>query len=137
MKSVKALFAALLVFIGSSVTLRANNILISNISSVPGTGFVQMQFDLSWDNSWFNSVNHDAAWVFFKFKDNDGTWHHLNLTNSNNVITAGYTISVPPDLTGARIYGNSGSGTITLTGVRLGVDNLPGSFDIKGFAIEM
>ena len=96
-----------------------------------------MQFDLSWDNSWNNAINRDAAWVFFKFKDNDGTWRHLNLTNANNSITGGYTIQVPTDLTGAFIYRNSGSGTVTLTGVQVGVTNLPGSFDIKGFAIEM
>ena len=114
-----------------------NGIVLSNLSSVPGAGFVQLQFDLSWNNSWNNSINHDAAWVFFKFKDNDGTWHHLNLTNSNNTIAAGYTIAVPPDLTGAMIYRNSGLGTVTLTGVQLGVNNLPGNFDVRGFALEM
>lgn len=117
--------------------LKANNILISNITSVTGSGFVQLQFDLSWENSWNNSINRDAAWIFFKFKDLDGNWRHLNLTNANNSITPGYTIQVPSDLTGAFIYRNSGSGTVTLTGVRVGVTNLPGSFDIKGFALEM
>ena len=138
MKSIKNLLTALVVFICFSGDLKANNINISNITSVPGAGFVQLQFDLSWDNSWYNSINNDAAWVFFKFKDNDGTWHHLNLTNSNNAIAVGYTIGVPPDLTGAMIYRNTtGSGTVTLTGVRVGVNNLPGSFDIKGFALEV
>lgn len=118
-------------------TLKANNILISNITSVTGSGFVQLQFDLSWENSWNNAINRDAAWVFFKFKDLDGTWRHLNLTNANNSITAGFTLQVPTDLTGAFVYRNSGSGTVTLTGVRVGVTNLPGSFDIRGFAIEM
>ena len=137
MKCFKAL-TIVVIIICCSVSLRANNINISNITSIPGTGFVQLQFDLSWDNSWYNSVNHDAAWVFFKFKDNDGTWHHLHLTNSNNAITAGYTINVPPDMTGAMIYRNvAGSGTVTLTTIQVGVENLPGSFDIKGFAIEM
>jgi formylglycine-generating enzyme required for sulfatase activity len=32
---------------------------------------------------------------------------------------------------------NSGSGTVSLTAVRIGVENLPGNFDIKAFAIEM
>jgi len=136
MKSIK-LFTAVLLFSGAALTVKANNILISNITSVPGTGFVQLQFDLSWDNSWNTSINHDAAWIFFKFKDNDGTWRHLHMTSANNVISAGYTISIPPDLTGAMIYRNSGSGTVSLTAVRLGVENLPGNFDIKGFAIEM
>jgi formylglycine-generating enzyme required for sulfatase activity len=115
-----------------------NGIALSNLTSVSGAGFVQLQFDLTWSNSWNNSINNDAAWVFFKFKDNDGKWHHLNLTNANNTIAAGYAISVPTDLTGAMIYRNSaGIGTVSLTGVQLGVNNLPGSFDIKAFAIEM
>src|SRR5205085_6034630 len=117
MKSIRTLFTAVLFFTGTAMTVRANNILLSNITSVPGTGYVQLQFDLSWDNSWNNGTNHDAAWIFFKFKDNDGTWHHLHMTSSNNVITAGYTISIPPDLTGAMIYRNSGSGTVSLTAV--------------------
>ena len=115
----------------------ANGIVLNNLTSVPGSGYVQLQFDLSWNNSWNNSINHDAAWVFFKFKDNDGTWHHLNLTNSNNTIASGYTIAEPTDLSGAMIYRNSGLGTVTLTGVQLGVSNLPGNFDVKGFALEM
>ena len=119
--------------------LRANNILISNVTSVTGSGYVQLQFDLSWENSWYtNATNYDAAWIFFKFKDNDGTWRHLSLTNANNTVTGGYTITVPADKTGAFIYRSaSGSGTVTLTGIQVGVINLPGSFDVKGFAIEM
>jgi len=114
-----------------------NGITLSNLSSVSGSGFVQLQFDLTWNNSWNNSINHDAAWVFFKFKDNDGTWHHLNLTNSNNSIASGYTLTVPPDMTGAMIYRNSGTGTSTITSIQVGVNNLPGNFDVKGFALEM
>jgi hypothetical protein len=117
---------------------KANNILLSNITSVTGSGFVQLQFDLSWENSWNNAINRDAAWIFFKFKDNDGVWRHLNLTNTNNSISAGYAIQVPADLTGAFISRSStGSGTVTLLGVKIGVTNLPGNFDIKGFAVEM
>ncbi len=116
---------------------RGNGIVLSNITSVNGAGFVQLQFDLTWNNSWFNAINRDAAWVFFKFKDNDGTWHHLNLTNANNVISADFTIQVPTDLTGAFIYRNTGLGNNSILGVQLGVTNLPGSFDVKGFAIEM
>ena len=137
MKSIKLLISIGVVFVCTAV--RANNITLTNISSVSGSGYVQLQFDLSWENSWnTNSTNYDAAWIFFKFKDNDGTWRHLNLTNANNTVTGGYAITVPADKTGAFIYRSaSGSGTVTLTGVQLGVNNLPGSFDVKGFAIEM
>lgn len=117
---------------------RGNGIVLSNITSVNGAGFVQLQFDLSWENSWRSTTNYDAAWVFFKFKDNDGKWKHLNLTNANNVSIAGYTITVPSDLSGAMIFRNStGLGNVSLLGMKVGISNLPGSFDIKGFAIEM
>ncbi len=136
MKQIRIFCMIVMLFICTN--LKANNIVISNITSVTGSGFVQLQFDLSWENSWRSSINYDAAWVFFKFKDIDGTWHHLNLTNANNSITAGFSISVPGDLTGAMIFRNiTSSGTVTLTAVRVGVTNLPGSFDIKGFALEM
>ncbi|MEO6833763.1 MAG: SUMF1/EgtB/PvdO family nonheme iron enzyme [Chitinophagaceae bacterium] len=115
-----------------------NGITLTNLTSVSGAGYVQLQFDLTWSNSWNNSINHDAAWVFFKFKDNDGTWHHLHLTNSNNSIAASATMTVPPDLTGVMIYrSTAGTGTLTLTSVQVGVENLPGNFDVKGFALEM
>jgi hypothetical protein len=136
MKSIKFLCALTILF--CSLNSRANNISISNVTSVPGSGYVQLQFDLSWENSWRSSTNYDAAWIFFKFKDLDGTWHHLSLTGSNDSSASGYTISVAPDLTGAMIYRSvNGSGNVSLTSVRLGVNNLPGSFDIKAFAIEM
>jgi formylglycine-generating enzyme required for sulfatase activity len=127
----------LLVCLSFGIT-KGNGIVLSNITSVNGAGYVQLQFDLTWNNSWNNAINRDAAWVFFKFKDNDGTWHHLNLTNANNTISAGYNVTVPADLTGAMISRSAvGAGTVTLLGVQVGVNNLPGSFDIKGFAIEM
>jgi len=135
MKSIRLLLGVAIVFVG--VKISANNIIISNVTSVTGNSYVQLQFDLSWENSWNNSINHDAAWVFFKFKDNDGTWRPLHLTNTNNSITSGNTITVPTDLTGAFIYRNSGSGTLALTGILIGVENLPGNFDVKGFAFEM
>ena len=136
MKSIKLLAIFLTIFICNN--LRANNIVITNVTSVTGAGFVQLQFDLSWENSWRNSANYDAAWVFFKFKDNDGLWKHLSLTGLNNVSIAGYTITVPSDHTGAFIYRSAtGSGNNSLTAMKVGVINLPGSFDIKAFAIEV
>ena len=136
MKQIRIFCMIVMLFFCTNI--KANNILISNITSVTGSGFVQLQFDLSWENSWRNSSNYDAAWVFFKFKDNDGTWQPLNLTGLNNVSVAGFTINVPADLTGAMIYRSStGSGNVSLVSMKVGVNNLPGSFDISSFAIEM
>lgn len=42
-----------------------------------------IQFNLSWRNSWRSSAapgNHDAAWVFVKFRDRSGVWRHATLS---------------------------------------------------------
>ncbi len=119
---------------------RANNVVISNVSTVTSATFTQVEFDISWDNSWRVSSgpsNYDAVWVFIKYKVGN-EWFHLNLTGSNNSIGAGYTITVPSDLKGAFIYRSSdGSGTVTLTDVRVGVAVVSGTFDIRMFGVEM
>lgn len=136
MKTIKAVIL-IVTIIGSSVLTKANNINISNVASGTNATGLYLTFDLSWENSWHNSTNWDAAWVFFKFKDFDGAWHHLNLTGDNTNISSGYIINTT-DSTGAMIYRSAdGYGTVTLTGVQVGVQNLPGSFDIRSFAIEM
>lgn len=115
-----------------------NGVVLSNLSSVSGIGFVQLKFDITWSNSWMNNINHDAAWVFFKFKDKDGSWGHIKLTGANNVIAAGFSADVPSDNSGVMIHRNAaGIGTVTLTNVSVGVANLPGTFDVRGFALEM
>src|SRR5262244_2239171 len=131
MKSYQFLLLFSIILVGGRFTASANNIQISNVTSLPNTGYVQMQFDLSWDNSWRNSSNYDAAWIFFKFKDNDGTWRHLNVTGSNNAISAGYSIITASDFTGVMICRSVvGNGSVSLIGVKVGISNLPGNFDI-------
>ncbi|MFN3530427.1 MAG: SUMF1/EgtB/PvdO family nonheme iron enzyme [Bacteroidia bacterium] len=57
-------------------TAFANDIRISQLQLVnrdTSAGFVQLQFDMSWDNSWrlpatLSPANRDAAWVFAKFR---------------------------------------------------------------------
>lgn len=127
---------------------KANNVQISNVSIINnGPGNIQVQFDVSWDNSWRINTgqnNYDGAWVFFKYKTSGGDWVHLNLTGSNNVIPTGAEIFQNPtgiNKTGAMIFRSStnmGVGNISFTAVRLGViSTLPYNIDVKAFAIEM
>ncbi|MBM4163663.1 MAG: hypothetical protein FJ222_04390 [Lentisphaerae bacterium] len=45
---------------------------ISDVSVVPRDEKTAiLQFNISWEGSWRNEVNHDAAWVFFKAKIED------------------------------------------------------------------
>ncbi len=137
----------LYVFLLSLVTALpaiANNIVVTNVTTVTTGAVVQVQFDISWENSWRTSstANWDGAWVFLKFKDNDGTWKHLNFTGSNVFVPAGYTSSFPANNSeagvGMFIYRSAnGFGNVSLSNVKAGITSYPGIYDIKAFAIEM
>jgi len=140
-------FYLFLIALCFTATAMANNVQITNVSIINnGPGNIQVQFDLSWNNSWRTNVgpnNYDGVWVFFKYKTASGNWTHMTMTGNNNVIPAGFDAYQTNDFlkTGAMIYrdaSNMGIGNVTMTGVRLGViSTLPYNVDVKGLAIEM
>jgi len=125
----------------------ANKVLISNVSIINnGPGAIVVQFDLSWDKSWRTNIgpaNYDGVWVFFKYKQANGDWQHMNLTGTNNTIPSGFTVYQTSSFNkpGAMIYrdvNNMGTGAVTIPGIKLGVvSNLPYNVDVKAFALEM
>ena len=140
----KYFFLALLI---TSLLSKANNVQLTNVSvsnNITNTGKI-IQFDLSWENSWrtTSTGNLDAVWVFFKFKDNDGTWRHLNFTGTGNVMPAGFAYDMGNNgasVTGVGMFifrSVNGFGTSTATGIRAGITSYPGTFEVRGFAIEM
>ena len=47
--------------------------------------------DIAWERSWRNEVNHDAAWVFFKYRAAGGTrWRHVRLAADRVLNPTGY-----------------------------------------------
>lgn len=122
----------------AGIKVSANNLKISNVSTVTTSTYTQVEFDISWDNSWRGNGTYDAVWVFIKYKVGN-EWRHLNLTGNNNEIQVG-TIHKANDLKGVfitRYIGSDGNGSVNFTNVRLGVPVISGSFDIKVFGIEM
>jgi len=144
MKTLYAFLVAL--FIGVS-TASANNVQITNVSVLNGgPGLIQIQFDLTWDNSWRTLVgpaNYDGVWVFFKYKLPGGNWQHMNLTGNNNVIPSGFDVyqNAGTNKIGAMIMRDAftiGAGSVTATQVQLGVvSTLPYNVDVRAFALEM
>lgn len=140
----KKLFSFALLFV--SVMSFANNVQLTNVSvvnNVSGTGKV-IVFDLSWENSWRTSStnNYDGVWVFFKVKDNDGKWYPLRFTTGNVTMPSGaaYDFGGNPGLPGIGMYifrATNGFGNINLINIRAGIQSLPGTLEVRGFAIEM
>ena len=125
----KQILKYMISFLLFSFVAKGNNVQVStpiftdqNVSN----GEVSIQFDISWDNSWRTSSapnNWDAVWLFVKYKNVDGTWHHATLSPNNNStgsVGAGATLSVRGDNIGAYLYrSTNGTGTFTSNGVKL------------------
>ncbi len=143
----KLLFAIVLIFtVGISF---ANNILVQNVTTTGNNATnktIQVQFDLSWDNSWRDAINWDAAWVFMKFKDASGVWQHaqLNTTGFANGNGTANTMQVTSDKVGCWVYRSAqGSGTFNSTTMQLqwnyglsGLTSVAG-LEVRVYAVEI
>ena len=79
----------------------ANNVKVSNATLTGqnvGNNYTNVQFDLSWDNSWRVNTgpsNWDAAWVFIKFQENGSVWKHATLSPNSGDHSIGTDASNP------------------------------------------
>ncbi len=133
----------------AATQLKANNMLVKNVTTTGDNAAnktIQVQFDMSWDNSWRDAINWDAAWVFMKFKNANGLWQHVQLNTSgfaNGTGTAN-TIQVGSDKVGAFVYRSAiGTGTFASTSMQLqwnyglsGLTSVTG-LEVRVFAVEM
>jgi hypothetical protein len=145
----KHLIIALFTLVLAVSNVNANNMLVQNVTTLndnPSAKTVQVQFDLSWDNSWRDSINWDAAWIFLKFKDANGLWQHakLNTNGFQNGSGTTNTVQVTSDNVGAWVYRDTrGSGTFNSTTMQLqwnyglsGLSKVTG-LEVRVFAVEM
>ena len=127
----------------------ANNMLVQNVTTTGNNAVnktIQVQFDISWDNSWRDDINWDAAWIFMKFKDANGLWQHckLNQTGFTNGSGTANTVQVTSDKVGSWLYRSAqGAGTFNTTGMQLqwnyglaGLNDVTG-LEVRVFAVEM
>jgi formylglycine-generating enzyme required for sulfatase activity len=129
----------------------ANGITINNVSLEnfnESEGWVNIQFDIFWYNSWridAGPSNWDAAWVFAKYRANSGPWQHVTVSPSNNEIHPDYIIDASSDNKGVFIYRSDVStvGVSNAFNVNLGWDlnadgiDINDTIEVKVFAIEM
>ena len=123
----------------------ANNINVANIAlrqQDVGAKTVRVQFDVGWENSWRDELNHDAAWVFVKFRpEGSNEWEHayLSTNSASHVAAADSEIITVPDGTGVFIR-RSGSytGTVNYAATKLLWDYGSNGYEFaKGDSIEV
>jgi formylglycine-generating enzyme required for sulfatase activity len=94
-----------------STELKANDISVKNVrlTEQENDSHTMINFDLSWKNSWRNSTNWDAAWLFVKYRIGNGDWFHstLSVNVGEHTVPAESTISPSSDGKGAFIYRSS------------------------------
>ena len=92
-------FSFLIISLGSfsavANDIKVSNVFLTNQNSVSNYWIVK--FDISWNNSWnVNGLsnNHDAAWVFVKYRVGRGDWQSAYINNTGNSITGTSTPSL-------------------------------------------
>lgn len=131
----------------------ANNISIQKVAITDTNRAAKtaaIRFNISWENSWRDDVNWDAAWIFIKFRQpKDSVWKYKHLTISatgNNAGTGNTSMkfAFPDDKKGVFYYRQSnGSGNIKMDSVKLfwnyAADSVTviDSVEVKVFATEM
>ena len=122
---------------GLAASASANNVAVSNIvlkSQDVGNKRVFVEFDLSWDNAWRNALNHDAAWVFVKFRaPGSNNWEHAYLSTNSAAhapAPAGAKIAV-----GTTKIGEADQGMGVFVGLTVRVGEGPGVGGVGGVAV--
>jgi len=116
----------------------ANNLNIKNayiVSQNTTSDTLTIQFDISWENSWRDSENYDAVWVFIKYQTNpfiEGAatyhWQHATLKTSGTNPSGfsqgsgtGLDIFVPSDKRGFFLQRSSSgtAGSVSTTSIQV------------------
>lgn len=162
MKIVKILF--ILALAANTLIAYSNNLQITNATRT-GAGLDEIEFTLSWENSWNVAGapnNHDAVWVFIKYRECGQTtnqWSHALLSTTMTDHSFGSNVTYATPITTTDRFG-AGSGHNTGVMIRrsdIGIGDIPNQtirlkivgssngvtldpgveYDIKVFGIEM
>ncbi|MBU1854059.1 MAG: DUF4185 domain-containing protein, partial [Candidatus Omnitrophica bacterium] len=111
-----------------AVSANANGLAVDNFEAYSinaASDRITYTCDISWENSWRNTTNYDAVWVFLKYSTDGGlNWSHASM-GASGVNPDGFTVPynfqivVPEDEKGFFLQRTDLSqGTVSAEGVR-------------------
>jgi len=102
--------------------LEVTNFAVTNLNTATNT--ISFACDASWENSWRNTTNYDAVWMFMKYSTDAGvTWKHASMGASgvNPIgfsVPSGFEIIVPSDEKGLFLQRTDlSSGNVSANGL--------------------
>ncbi|MEO8209297.1 MAG: SUMF1/EgtB/PvdO family nonheme iron enzyme [bacterium] len=149
MFSEKKLYKFILIILFLASNLYGNNINVSSVSlrdQNTTTRSMNIVFNVSWENSFKDDINWDAAWIFVKYKTGSGEWSHATLSSnsSDHSSPSGSLTDAAIDGKGVFIYRNAnGAGNNNWSNVKLkwkyGTDGVGDNenLTVKVLGIEM
>jgi formylglycine-generating enzyme required for sulfatase activity len=139
-----AKFVVFLSFVCAASVAQANNLTISNVSfgsRNPSTKTLVVTFDVSWENSWRNKINHDAVWLTLRLNNTASSPVYkklcqvsaagLNPEGSSTGSASNLELYIPSDKAGAflRRSSNGAVANVTTTSAQLTIN-----YDSCGFS---
>lgn len=131
----------------------ANNLRVTALGFAPtpsAPGQLNLMADVAWDNSWRDSENWDAVWLFAKYRDPRQPalgWQHatLSVVDADHGVTTGLALNAAADGKGVFVYRSgagagslSGSTTLRWNAAADGITFLPSTLlEVRIFGIEM
>ena len=93
------------VLLGSSANINATDLQVKDVflDKIDST----IKATVRWENSWRNSKNYDAVWIFFKARNQRGTVNHISFSRISPKIARSnipVTVSISSDEVGLYIY---------------------------------
>src|SRR3990170_2202089 len=150
-------FYLLVLFVFYYTALYGSDLAIEDVEWSHATDPAQykIKFTVSWNNSWHNDKNHDAAWIFVKYISpayQQTSYRHAKLMTGNHKMLINYipgspnpAMEIPEDKVGLFIYSSAKyRGPVRWT-IELALDTAilrepnfnPGNRLIDVFGIEM
>ncbi|MEM9647716.1 MAG: SUMF1/EgtB/PvdO family nonheme iron enzyme [Bacteroidota bacterium] len=81
-----------------SLVVAASNLKISTPLLFNEADEAYALVNVSWDNAWHNSKNHDAVWLFFKSIKGTGGYKHINVAQEGHRVVSVFTENLELDI---------------------------------------